>query len=327
MVADAEIHALALCEAAELGAGTTVAPFARIRDGARIGARCAIGEGALVDGGVVLHDRVMVGAGAHIHGEVELEHDVSIGSHTTFTNEPSPADLQSGRSAAAADGSGGRVATVVRAGVEIGPNATIYGGVEVGRGALIGAGTVVNRSVPPHAVVSGNPARILGYSQTQPSAGHSARVGPEPGSTEVGVRGVHVQRFAEFVDLRGSLTAGDLPSTYVPFEPRRWFVVYDVPGGDLRGEHAHRECHQFMVCVAGRMSVAVDDGERRVEVQLDGPTLGLYIPPMVWGSQFRHEHDTVLLVLASHPYDPGDYIREYEAFLEEAARIRPGQVL
>jgi UDP-2-acetamido-3-amino-2,3-dideoxy-glucuronate N-acetyltransferase len=140
----------------------------------------------------------------------------------------------------------------------------------------------------------------------------------EPARSLLGVSGVHVQRFPEFVDLRGSLTSGELPGDAVPFVPRRWFMVYDVPSREVRGEHAHRICHQFLICVSGQIMVAVDDGHHRGEVLLDTPTLGVYLPPMVWGSQFRYDQESVLLVLASHLYDPDDYIREYESFLIEA---------
>ena len=110
-----------------------------------------------------------------------------------------------------------------------------------------------------------------------------------------------------------------MPGECVPFVPRRWFLVYDVPSREVRGEHAHRVCHQFLVCVAGSVAVAVDDGEHRSEVLLDAPTLGIYIPPRVWASEFRYDPDSVLLVLASHEYDASDYIREYDVFLSEVA--------
>jgi len=92
-------------------------------------------------------------------------------------------------------------------------------------------------------------------------------------------------------------------------------MVYGVPGREVRGEHAHHVCHQFLICVAGRVTVAVDDGQRRGEVVLDRPTMGVYVPPLVWASEYRYEDDAVLLVLASHAYDPDDYIREYDEFL------------
>ena len=75
------------------------------------------------------------------------------------------------------------------------------------------------------------------------------------------------------------------------------------------------ECHQFLIAVHGGLSVVTDDGDKRVEVVLDRPSLGLYIPPLVWGVQYKHSFDTVLLVFASHAYDSADYIRDYDEFL------------
>jgi dTDP-4-dehydrorhamnose 3,5-epimerase-like enzyme len=186
---------------------------------------------------------------------------------------------------------------------------------------MVGAGAVVTRSVPAHAIVVGNPARIRGYTGAagEGSEPLAAASGPE-GLETLGIDGVHVQRFRRFEDLRGSLTAGEMPTDGIPFTPQRWFLVYDVPGREVRGEHAHRVCHQFLVCVSGRVSVAVDDGSRRAEVLLDSPAVGIYVPPMVWASEYRYEDDAVLLVLASHRYDPDDYIRDYESFLVEVNR-------
>ena len=186
---------------------------------------------------------------------------------------------------------------------------------------MVGAGAVVTRSVPPHAVVVGNPARIQGYGVGQPEVvGDIVPPEAEPGVRHIGVDGVTVHRFAEFADLRGSLTAGlfEAPDG-VPFPVTRWFMVYDVPTREVRGEHAHRVCHQFLICVSGSVMVAVDDAERRREVLLDRPTIGVYIPPLVWATQYRYDENATLLVFASHEYDPDDYIREYGTFLAERA--------
>jgi dTDP-4-dehydrorhamnose 3,5-epimerase-like enzyme len=117
------------------------------------------------------------------------------------------------------------------------------------------------------------------------------------------------------VDLRGSLTFGE-HDLHLPFAPRRFFVIFNVPGKEVRGEHAHRTLQQFLVCLTGSVRVMVDDGRERDEVLLDRPDLGLYVPPMVWAAQFHYSRDAVLLVLASAPYDPADYIRSYEEFLQ-----------
>ena len=126
--------------------------------------------------------------------------------------------------------------------------------------------------------------------------------------------GVVVYPLTQARDERGALAALELGDC--PFEPRRIFAVYDVPSESVRGAHAHRACHQFLVCVAGSVTCSVDDGGSKDEIDLDGPGTGLHIPPLVWGTQWRYTRDAVLLVLASHPYDADDYIRDYDAFLE-----------
>lgn len=116
------------------------------------------------------------------------------------------------------------------------------------------------------------------------------------------------------VDARGNLTAGEFDKQ-IPFSVRRSFIIYQVPLVEVRGEHAHRECHQFLICVRGSMSVLGDDGLRREEFVLDRPNVGFYMPPMTWGAQYKYSPDAVLLVFASHYYDAADYIREYDEFL------------
>jgi dTDP-4-dehydrorhamnose 3,5-epimerase-like enzyme len=120
--------------------------------------------------------------------------------------------------------------------------------------------------------------------------------------------------------MRGDLSVGEFGRD-IPFAVSRYFTVFNVPSSDVRGEHAHRECQQFLVCLNGSVSVVVDDGHQRAEYTLDQPNLGLLIPNMVWGTQYKYSADAVLLVLASHPYDPDDYIRDFDQFLAEVRRV------
>jgi hypothetical protein len=122
-------------------------------------------------------------------------------------------------------------------------------------------------------------------------------------------------------DIRGNLTVGEFQRS-VPFDARRYFIVFDVPSVETRGEHAHRECHQFLICARGKVSVVADDGSQREEFLLDRPGLGLYLPPMVWGIQYKYSPDAVLLVFASHYYDAADYIRDYGEFMALAAATK-----
>lgn len=306
---DVFVHAQALCESDAIGEGTRIWAFAHVLPGARIGADCNVCDGVFIEGGAVVGDRVTIKCGVQLWRGVMLEDDVFVGPNATFTNDPFPRSRKWPTD---------YPTTSVRAGASIGANATILPGIEIGRGAMVGAGAVVTRTVPPHAIVVGNPARIKGYVSTSPANQLDELPSTSlPGRTELGVRGVHVNRAQEFVDLRGRLTAGEARAGGVPFVPKRWFLVYDVPSREVRGEHAHRVCHQFLVCVAGQVTVAVDDGQHRSEIVLNEPTLGLYIPPLVWASQFRYDSDSVLLVLASHTYDADDYIRDYDIFLSE----------
>jgi UDP-2-acetamido-3-amino-2,3-dideoxy-glucuronate N-acetyltransferase len=137
-----------------------------------------------------------------------------------------------------------------------------------------------------------------------------------PTQREVGVRGVKLYELPYFADFRGSLSFAEFPGR-LPFLPKRYFLTYNVPSREVRGEHAHRQCHQFLVCVAGNCSVIVDDGTKRAETVLDRPTLGIHIPPMIWSVEYKHSPQTVLMVLASDVYQPDDYIRDYDRFRQE----------
>ncbi len=313
---EAFVHAAGIVDdGARVGSGTRVWAFAHILPGAVVGEDCNICDGVFVEGGVSVGDRVTVKPGVQLYTGVTLEDDVFVGPNATFTNDLYPRSRQ---------WLDEHPEIVVRRGASIGANATLLPGVEIGTGAMVGAGAVVTRSVPPHAVVVGNPARIVGYDAGDRDAQGERPPRPEApvGVSELAVPGVTLHRFARHEDMRGSLTSG-LTATPdgVPFDVRRWFLVYDVPTREIRGEHAHRRCHQFLMCVCGSVMVAVDDGEQRAEVLLDEPTLGIHVPPMVWATQYRYESDAKLLVLASEPYDPDDYIRDYDAFLGESAKL------
>jgi UDP-2-acetamido-3-amino-2,3-dideoxy-glucuronate N-acetyltransferase len=148
------------------------------------------------------------------------------------------------------------------------------------------------------------------------------KIESRPGETKVlttptAVRGVDIYRFPWVQDPRGSLTVGEFESEF-PFRPKRYFIVSGVPSGEIRGEHAHKLCHQFLICAYGQCSVTVDDGATRLEVQLSKPNIGIYVPPMIWGRQWQYSADAALLVFASELYDPNDYIREYDAFVRVA---------
>lgn len=132
-------------------------------------------------------------------------------------------------------------------------------------------------------------------------------------SERVGVGDVTLLRLPVVNDVRGNLSVGEFGQD-IPFIPKRYFMVFDVPSLETRGEHAHRECHQFLICVRGQCTVIVDDGQTRREVVLDHLSVGLHLPPMTWGVQYRYSAEAALLVFASHHYDPADYIRDYAEY-------------
>ncbi len=300
------IHQLAIVEdGASVGENTRVWAFAHVLPGARIGRDCNICDGVFIENDVVIGDRVTIKCGVQIWDGIEIEDDVFIGPNATFTNDPAPRSKQY---------LARYPRTRIRQGASIGANATILPGLTIGRGAMVGAGAVVTHNVPPNAIVVGNPARIQGYVTTgvmdEPVTGPARRADSKPCS----VRGVSIISLPTFQDMRGTLSVGEV-GPQLPFQPQRWFVVYDVPSKDVRGEHAHRSLHQFLVCVHGSCTLMVDDGQNRAEIALDRPDVGVHIPPMVWAAQYKYSTDAVLLVLASAPYDAADYIRDYDEFL------------
>lgn len=314
------VHPQGLCETASVGKGTRVWAFAHVLPGAVIGADCNICDHVFIEGEAVVGDRVTVKCGVQLWNGVTLEDDVFVGPNVTFTNDLFPRSRQPPPQWAR---------TVVQRGASIGANATILANTTIGQGAMVGAGAVVTRPVPPNAIVVGNPAKIVGYvnadSVVAGGAGRVSSGGPatwpaEPGVQASRVRGVQLRRFRYVPDLRGALSVGEF-GREIPFEPKRYFLVFDVPTAETRGEHAHVACHQFLVAVRGSVSVVADDGHSREEFLLDSPDLGVLLPAMTWGIQYKYSADAVLLVFASHYYDPADYIRDYADFL---ARVQRG---
>jgi UDP-2-acetamido-3-amino-2,3-dideoxy-glucuronate N-acetyltransferase len=302
-------HPQALVESQRIGEGTRVWAFAHILPGAVVGAGCNICDHVFIENDVVVGDRVTVKCGVQLWDGVRVEDDVFIGPNATFTNDRFPRSRQRPDK---------YPETWIRKGASIGANATILPGLTIGQHAMVGAGAVVTRSVPPYSVVVGNPARIERYVSTAPGASPPAD-SSAPTGADIRVAGVRWVNVPKIGDLRGNLIARELGKG-LPFEPERLFIIFDVPSKEVRGEHAHRQCHQLLICLRGSVVVLVDDGDNRQEFVLDDLTQGLHLPPMVWGTQYKYTRDAMLLVVASHRYDPADYIRSYDQFLAERGK-------
>jgi len=117
----------------------------------------------------------------------------------------------------------------------------------------------------------------------------------------------------KITDVRGNLTFIE-GEKHIPFQIKRVFYLYDVPGGASRGGHAHYKLQQLIISVSGSFDVVLDDGETKKKVHLDRAYYGLYIPPMVWRELENFSTGAVALVLASELYDEKDYVRDYETF-------------
>lgn len=106
----------------------------------------------------------------------------------------------------------------------------------------------------------------------------------------------------------------------VPFDIKRVFYSYDIPGGEARGAHAHKECHQFLVAASGSFEVVLDDGRNKRTVLLNRPFYGLHVPPGIWASEQGFSSGSICLVLASECYSEEDYIRDYDEFITYTKR-------
>lgn len=301
-----EIHETSDVKSKTIGERTRIWQYVVIFPGAKIGSGVNICSHCLIENNVIVGDRVTLKSGVQLWDGISIGDDVFVGPNVTFTNDKFP------RSKIYPDNF---LETRIESGASIGGGAVILPGVVVGVGAMVGAGAVVTKSVPPYAIVLGNPARITGYVNSHPftlaSAGTTSPSEENVLTTQV--KGVTLHHFNYVKDLRGNLSVGEFKRE-IPFLPQRYFLVFDVPSEKTRGQHAHKACHQFLICVKGRCAVVADDGKSRQEFVLDSPALGVYLPPMTWGTQYKYSSDAILLVFASDYYDAADYIRDYDEF-------------
>jgi dTDP-4-dehydrorhamnose 3,5-epimerase-like enzyme len=122
-------------------------------------------------------------------------------------------------------------------------------------------------------------------------------------------------------DPRGKLTFIE-GGRHIPFDIKRVFYLYDVPTGEDRGAHAHKELQQFLVCLSGSFDVTIDDGTNKDVVHLNRPWQGLHIPPMIWAAEINFDPGSICLVMASLPFNEADYYRNYNDFLRAKGLAR-----
>lgn len=148
------VHPTALVETRRIGKGTRIWAYAHVMQGAVVGSRCNVGDHAFIEAGAVVGDEVTIKNGVAVWAHVTIENRVFLGPNAVLTNDMRPRSRQRDWTP---------VPTVIAEGATIGANATIVCGADVGRWAFIGAGAVVTKAVPAHAVVVGNPGRVIGY--------------------------------------------------------------------------------------------------------------------------------------------------------------------
>jgi acetyltransferase-like isoleucine patch superfamily enzyme len=303
------LHPQGLCETSAVGEGTRIWAFAHVLKGAVIGRDCNICDHVFIENDVTIGDRVTVKCGVQLWDGIRVGDDVFIGPNATFTNDPFPRSRKYQATI---------LTTLLRRGCSVGAGATILPGIVIGENAMIGAGSVVTSDVQPNAIVTGNPARVVGYAGSEPPFDLAESSRAATAVMPTAVPGVTLHRLKLVESMRGNISVGEYPHE-VPFLPRRFYSIFDVPGTRVRGERALRSCDQFFICIKGRCSIVVDDGQRRQEILLDEPNLGAHVPPMIWLTMYKFSTDAVLMVLASTGYDPGDYLRNYQDYLAEAS--------
>jgi hypothetical protein len=137
---------------------------------------------------------------------------------------------------------------------------------------------------------------------------------------KISVSDCSVIKLPKIENRSGNLTSIQ-NSIEIPFDIKRIFYLYDIPGGKDRGAHAHIECHQFLIAGSGSFDVLLDDGKSKKLVTLNQPYKGLHIPPGIWASEINFSSGSICLVLASNKYDEKDYIRDYGEFLKYCSNV------
>ncbi len=297
------VHDKAICETRQVGAKTRIWAFSHILPDAKIGENCNICEHVFIENNVIIGNNVTIKSGVQLWDGVELEDNTFIGPNVTFTNDHFPRSKEYPEKF---------LNTTVHKGASIGANATILPGIEVGQYAMVGAGSVVTMNIPAHAIVVGNPAKIIGFNDAEIfkiDKDHIKSV------TDTFLSHVKVCAVSEFVDNRGNLTFFEFGKE-IPFLPKRSFMIFNVPTNKFRGNHAHREGHQFVICIKGSVTIVTDDGYVRQKIMLDSTNVGLHIQPKVWNVLYDFSENAAVIVFTSEYYDREDYINQYPELIK-----------
>ena len=297
------IHENSDVQSSNIGPNSHIWQYCVVLPKAIIGDNCNICSHCFIENEVTIGDNVTIKNGTKIWDGITIEDNVFIGPNVTFTNDLYPRSKEYKKT---------YLKTIIKMGATVGASSTILPGLTIGKKAMIGAGALVTHDVPPNAIVEGVPARITGYIGAKTNKAHNELLLENQKLSTKGTKLIHLTNIP---DLRGHLCVGET-NKELPFIPKRIFYIFDVPSSKVRGAHAHRECHQLLICLKGSVSVITDDGKTQEEITLNKPHLGLLLEAGVWGIQYKYSQDAILLVLASHEYDESDYIRDYDEYIQ-----------
>ena len=124
---------------------------------------------------------------------------------------------------------------------------------------------------------------------------------------------VKIIQLPKILDSRGNLSFFE-NSNQIPFDIKRTYWIYDVPGGEMRGSHAFKESHEFIIALSGSFDIVLNDGENEMKYSLNRSYYGLYVPNLLWRSIENFSTNSLALIVSSIPYDAIDYIRDFDEF-------------